>query len=232
MSNNIFNSNDDDIFEDYVEDTPSNTHTPTEDKSNFDKVFADLDSPFKNLLQNSSLKVNFTEAFYEAAHQWIMTGYSQANSMAVIQQLVDLTDGKFLYLHRLTCSKEVLARKKTIIKFIAMLLEDDAANIVAKSGDDDFSIHFTETYFNMFFRSFYNIHLHTFYHEVALYKALCEILQIEPDLNLCDHNIAPEENLDSTDYVNSLYIQYFDQDLLQEKINKHVEEIFNTKDKA
>jgi hypothetical protein len=232
MSNNIFNTNDDDIFEDYSEDKSSNTESISEDKTAFDKVFADSDSPFKNLIQNSSLKVNFSEAFYQAAHHWIMQGYNQANSKSIIQQLVDLTNGKFLYQHRLLCCKEVLARKKTVIKFLTMLLEEDVEHVVAKAASEDYSIHFTQTYFNMFFRSFYNIHLHTYYHEVALYKALCEITGEQVDLQLCDHTVEPEETLDPADYINFLYIQYFDKDLLQEKIDKYVKEIFDTKDQA
>lgn len=231
MSNNIFNSNDDDIFEEYVDSPSTQNQSSIEDKNTFDKVFSDVDSPFKTLLQNSSLKVNFSEAFYQAAHEWIMRGYQQANTNSIIEEVVRLTDGQFLYRHRLTCSIETLSRKKTIIKFLSMLLEEDSSNLVARAEEfGDLNIHLSETYFNMFFRSFYNIHLHTFYHEVALYKALCDVLNIEHNQELCDHTIAPDQIIDTADYINSLYIQYFDKDFLQEKIDKYVKELFNTQD--
>lgn len=233
MSNNIFNSNDDDIFEEYIESSTDTSQDPiVENQTNFDKVFSDLDSPFKNLLQNSSLKVNFGDAFYKAAHEWTMQGYREANTISVIDALVALTNGEYLYHHRLACSRETLARKKTIIKFLSMILNDDIPNVIAKADNDDFSIHFTETYFNMFFRSFYNIQVHTFHHETALYKALCEVVGTQPDLDLCDLNTESIAITETADYINSLYIQHFEKDLLQEKIDKYVKEIFPTQDQA
>jgi hypothetical protein len=235
MSNNIFNSSDDDLFEDYVESPISESieDNTTETNNNFDKVFSDLDSPFKNLLQNSSLKVNFGDAFYKAAHEWTMQGYREANTLSIIDGLVALTDGQFLYHHRLACSRETLARKKTIIKFLSMLLEDGTPSVVKATADnEDFTAAFTETYFSMFFRSFYNIQLHTFHHEAALYKALCEVLNVEPDLDLCNPTVESYAITDTADYINSLYIQHFDKDLLQEKIDKYVQQVFPTQDQA
>jgi hypothetical protein len=238
MSNNIFNTNDDDIFDDYQETSTSNdplidTPVSNEDKS-FEKVFSDLNSPFESLIQNSSLKVNFGEAFYNAAHEWIMQGYREANNITVIDSLVQLTDGKYLYQHRLNCSRQTLARKKTVLKFLSILLDnsDETPSIVAKNSKQDLNLDFSEAYFSMFFRSFYNIQLHTFHHEIALYKALCEILEVEPDQTLCDPTLESIAITETTDYINSLYMQYFDRDLLQQKIDKYLEEISFNKNQA
>jgi hypothetical protein len=236
MSNNIFNTNDDDIFDDYQETSASSdplleAPTHNEDKS-FEKVFSDLNSPFESLIQNSSLKVNFGEAFYNAAHEWTMQGYREANNTTIIDSLVKLTDGRYLYEHRLNCSRQTLARKKTVLKFLSILLDntDETPAIIANNTTHDFN--FSEAYFSMFFRSFYNILLHTFLHETALYKALCEILEVEPDNNLCDPNIETIAITDTNDYINSLYMQYFDRDLIQQKIDKYLEEISSTKNQA
>jgi hypothetical protein len=236
MSNNIFNTNDDDIFDDYQETFVSSdplleAPTHNEDKS-FEKVFSDLNSPFESLIQNSSLKVNFGEAFYNAAHEWIMQGYREAGNISIIDSLVKLTDGKYLYEHRLNCSRQTLARKKTVLKFLSILLDntDETPTFIANNTTHDFN--FSEAYFSMFFRSFYNIQLHTFHHETALYKALCEILEVEPDNNLCDPNVQTIAVTETTEYINTLYMQYFDRDLLQQKIDKYLEEISSTKNQA
>jgi hypothetical protein len=236
MSNNIFNTNDDDIFDDYQETSASSdplleASTHNEDKS-FEKVFSDLNSPFESLIQNSSLKVNFGEAFYNAAHEWIMQGYREAGNISIIDSLVKLTDGKYLYEHRLNCSRQTLARKKTVLKFLSILLDntDETPTFIANNTTHDFN--FSEAYFSMFFRSFYNIQLHTFHHETALYKALCEILEVEPDNNLCDPNVETTAVTETTEYINTLYMQYFDRDLLQQKIDKYLEEISSTKNQA
>lgn len=236
MSNNIYNTNDDDIFDDYQE--PSTSTDPlleaplvNEDKS-FEKVFSDLNSPFESLIQNSSLKVNFGEAFYNAAHEWIMQGYREANDISIIDSLVKMSDGKYLYEHRLNCSRQTLARKKTVLKFLSILLDntDESNTIVSNNTHHDFN--FSEAYFSMFFRSFYNIQLHTFHHETALYKALCEILEVEPDHDLCDSNVETVAITSTTDYINTLYMQYFDRDSLQQKIDKYLEEISFNKNQA
>jgi hypothetical protein len=236
MSNNIFNTNDDDIFDDYQETSASSdplleAPTHNEDKS-FEKVFSDLNSPFESLIQNSSLKVNFGEAFYNAAHEWTMQGYREANNTTIIDSLVKLTDGRYLYEHRLNCSRQTLARKKTVLKFLSILLDntDETPTFIANNTTHDFN--FSEAYFSMFFRSFYNIQLHTFHHETALYKALCEILEVEPDNNLCDPNVQTIAVTETTEYINTLYMQYFDRDLLQQKIDKYLEEISSTKNQA
>lgn len=242
MSNNIFNTNDDDIFDDYQETSNSNSSSNNplldsplvNDDKSFEKVFSDLNSPFESLLQNSSLKVNFGEAFYNAAHEWVMQGYREANNISMIDALVQLTDGQYLYHHRLNCSRQTLARKKTVLKFLSILLDnsDEAPHVIAKNSNEDFNVHFSEAYFSMFFRSFYNIQMHTFLHETALYKALCEILNVEPDNDLCDPNIESVAITETSDYINSLYIRYFDKDLLNQKINNHLEEISFNKNQA
>ena len=228
MSNNIFNTNDDDIFDDYQETSISSdplleSPIQNEDKS-FEKVFSDLNSPFESLIQSSSLKVNFGEAFYNAAHEWVMQGYREANNITVIDSLVQLTDGKYLYQHRLNCSQQTIARKKTVLKFLSILLDntDESNTVVSNSTTHDFN--FSEAYFSMFFRSFYNIQLHTFHHETALYKALCEILEVEVDNTLCDPALETIVITETNDYINSLYMQYFDRDLIQQKIDKYLEE--------
>lgn len=234
MSNNIFNSSDDDIFEDYSESqTASNIDNTVSDTSNnFDKVLSDLDSPFKNLLQSSSLKVNFGDAFYKAAHEWTMSGYREANTISVIDALTSITNGQYLYHHRLACSAEVLSRKKTIIKFLSLLLNGEDELITAKADGENFNLEFTTAYFNMFFRSYYNIHIHTFYHEVALYKALCDITNTVPDLDLCDPEKEPGPPIQAAEHLNLLYLKHFDKEILQGKIDQYVQELFPIQDQA
>jgi hypothetical protein len=99
---NIY-SNDDDLFEEYV-DSDSSTNSSYDSDLNantVDKVFSDIDSPFKSLLRDSSLKVNFTEAFYRAAHEWVNQGYREANTSAILNELVLITNGQFVYRHRI-----------------------------------------------------------------------------------------------------------------------------------
>lgn len=231
MSNNIYSSSDDDIFQDYVEPT-----TTSESQDNFstneqtvDQIFPDIDSPFRDLLQNSSMKVNFGDAFYNAAHQWTLQGYREANAAAMMETLAEVTNGKFLYNHRLTTSKEVLNRKKTIIKFLSMMLESNTVETFVHISDKTSSIQFSETYFNMFFRSFYNIQLHTYYCELAVYKALSEMLELPIDPVVCDpHSESEYPILNSSDHINDLYIKYFQADELGEKIGKYTNELFQT----
>lgn len=236
MSNNIFSSNDDDIFEDYV-DSSSNTFQEESfadnTKENMDKVFGDIDSPFRSLIDSSSLKVNFGDAFYNASYEWIHQGYREANSCSIISALADLTDGKFLYHHRMMTSFEVLNRKKTIIRFLNIVLNDKEAENIIKVAGKNSDIKFSETYFNMFFRSFYNIQIHTYYCELAVYMSLCDLLEIEPDTNVIDPNSDQEiKVLDSVDHLNSLYIKHFPKEELADKIKAYTDDFFAFKDEA
>jgi len=230
MPDNIFSSNDDDIFEEYVENTTSydDVDLPPDNNQTIDKLFTDVDSPFKKLLQNSSLKVNLGEAFYAAADEWVNLGYKEAHSAAVVKQLAELTEGKFLYHHRLECCKEVIARKKTIIKFLTSMLDADSEKSIINAATD-FKLNLSESYFDIFFRSYYNIEMFMLQHEIALYKSLCDMMEIEHDLNLCDLNQDTETIQNTADVINDLYIQYFDKDALEERMKEYAKE-FRTKE--
>lgn len=236
MSDNLYSSNDDDIFEDYVETTIVSediSDISSDSQSTIDQVFSDIDSPFRNILQKSYLKVNFGDAFYNAAYEWVAQGYRESNSVAILNTLAEITNGKFLYDHRLLCSTEILNRKKTILKFLTSLLEDDSIETIVKGVKQDGSkdtFHFSETYFNMFFRSFYNIQLHSFYCEVAVYKTLCEMLNIEVDESLIDpFNSESLEVLTASDHVNNLYIKYFNHEEMTQKVEKYFDEVLKKK---
>lgn len=222
-------SNDDDIFEEYVEENSSTTFDTQDSTETVDKVFNDIDSPFKSLIKSSSLKVNFGEAFYSAAHEWQMQGYREANNASVLDELVRITNGEFLYRHRLAFCKETILRKKIILRFLHHVLEDDKTTAVIRSAKDEFNINFTETYFSVFFKSFYNIQLDTFYQEVALYRALCDMTNTEPDPNIWDLEVEADPILSISDYINDLYIQHFDSTPLRDKIQYYVNEIFSSK---
>lgn len=229
---NIY-SNDDDIFEDYVEsDVSVNDHFETDQSTNtVDKVFSDIDSPFKALLRDSSLKVNFSEAFYKAAHEWVNHGYREANTSAILNELVLITNGEFLYRHRIHMCKESIARKKTIINFLDVILNSQNVNTVIKAATEDLNINFTENYFAMFFRSYYNIQVHTFWHEVALYRTLCEFANVEPDEVLCDITQESDPITDSSQIINDLYIQHFHKDhqKLEEALARNLEKLLPKK---
>lgn len=228
MPDNIFSANDDDIFEDYVESSSNDSFSQdTSSAQPLDKIFSDVDSPFKKLLEDSSLKVGLGEAFYNAADEWVNQGYKEANSSAIIKELARLTDGRFLYNHRLECAKEVIARKKTILRFLNMLLESDAQKNIISSATD-FRITLSETYFDVFFRSYFNIETFMIQHEIALYKSLCEMMNIEIDESLCNLNQETETISNVADVINDLYMQHFDKDDLEERMKKHVNE-FRTK---
>lgn len=228
MPDNIFSSNDDDIFEDYVESSSNDSFSQdTSSAQPLDKIFSDVDSPFKKLLEDSSLKVGLGESFYNAADEWVNQGYKEANSSAIIKELARLTDGRFLYNHRLECAKEVIARKKTILRFLNMLLDSDAQKNIISSATD-FRITLSETYFDVFFRSYFNIETFMIQHEIALYKSLCEMMNIEIDESLCNLNQETETISNVADVINDLYMQHFDKDDLEERMKKHVNE-FRTK---
>lgn len=228
MPDNIFSTNDDDIFEDYVESSSNDSFSQdTSSAQPLDKIFSDVDSPFKKLLEDSSLKVGLGESFYNAADEWVNQGYKEANSSAIIKELARLTDGRFLYNHRLECAKEVIARKKTILRFLNMLLESDAQKNIISSATD-FRITLSETYFDVFFRSYFNIETFMIQHEIALYKSLCEMMNIEIDESLCNLNQETETISNVADVINDLYMQHFDKDDLEERMKKHVNE-FRTK---
>jgi hypothetical protein len=228
MPDNIFSTNDDDIFEDYVESSSNDSFSQdTSSAQPLDKIFSDVDSPFKKLLEDSSLKVGLGESFYNAADEWVNQGYKEANSSAIIKELARLTDGRFLYNHRLECAKEVIARKKTILRFLNMLLDSDAQKNIISSATD-FRITLSETYFDVFFRSYFNIETFMIQHEIALYKSLCEMMNIEIDESLCNLNQETETISNVADVINDLYMQHFDKDDLEERMKKHVNE-FRTK---
>lgn len=222
-------SNDDDIFQDYVEEPKSNKDfTETDSSETVDKVFSDIDSPFKSLIKNSSLKVNFGEAFYSAAHEWQMQGYREANNVSILDELVRITNGEFLYRHRLAFCKETILRKKVILRFLSHLVEDDSATAVVRSANEEFNITFTDSYFKMFFTSFYNIQLDTFYQEVALYRALCDATNTEPDEDVCDINVEANPIINISEHINTLYMNYFQNTDLREKIQYYVNQIFSS----
>jgi hypothetical protein len=228
MPDNIFSTNDDDIFEDYVESSSNDSFSQdTSSAQPLDKIFSDVDSPFKKLLEDSSLKVGLGESFYNAADEWVNQGYKEANSSAIIKELARLTDGRFLYNHRLECAKEVIARKKTILRFLNMLLDSDAQKNIISSATD-FRITLSETYFDVFFRSYFNIETFMIQHEIALYKSLCEMMNIEIDESLCNLNQETETISNVADVINDLYMQHFDKNDLEERMKKHVNE-FRTK---
>lgn len=228
MPDNIFSTNDDDIFQDYVESSSNDSFSQdTSSAQPLDKIFSDVDSPFKKLLEDSSLKVGLGESFYNAADEWVNQGYKEANSSAIIKELARLTDGRFLYNHRLECAKEVIARKKTILRFLNMLLDSDAQKNIISSATD-FRITLSETYFDVFFRSYFNIETFMIQHEIALYKSLCEMMNIEIDESLCNLNQETETISNVADVINDLYMQHFDKDDLEERMKKHVNE-FRTK---
>ena len=228
MPDNIFSTNDDDIFEDYVESSSNDSFSQdTSSAQPLDKIFSDVDSPFKKLLEDSSLKVGLGESFYNAADEWVNQGYKEANSSAIIKELARLTDGRFLYNHRLECAKEVIARKKTILRFLNMLLDSDAQKNIISSATD-FRITLSETYFDVFFRSYFNIETFMIQHEIALYKSLCEMMNIEIDESLCNLNQETETISNVADVINDLYMQHFDKDDLEERMKNHVND-FRTK---
>lgn len=225
-------SNDDDIFEEYVDNTTSTIEDLSSQDSSQDSshaIFSEMDPSFREIFNNSSLKVNFGEAFYNAAHHWLTLGYKQANSASIIQAITDLTDGKFLYQHRLLSCIESINRRKTIIKFLSSVLNTEENVTVVQSINSDVNINFSETYFNMFFRSFYNIHVHTFWYEVALYKTLSEYLQLDVDENLIDINHPGDEVIELAEFINNLYIKYFDRDYLTSKMEQNVNQILDEK---
>ncbi len=227
MSDNIFSTDDDDIFQDYVDSDSTDVfseNTTADTPQPFDKLLADVDSPFKKLLQNSSLKVNLGEAFYAAADEWVNLGYKEANASAIVKELAELTQGRFLYKHRLECCKEVIARKKTIIRFLNIMLDKDQEKNIVAAAVDDFKLNLSESYFDMFFRSYYNIEMFMLQHEIALYKSLCDIMQIDKDLSLIDLNTETDVINNTADVINDLYIQYFDKDNLEERMNEYVKE--------
>lgn len=220
-------SNDDDIFEEYVEQKDTSTFSNEDSTNTVDKVFSEIDSPFKSLIKSSSLKVNFGEAFYHAAHEWQLQGYREANNASILDELVRITNGEFLYRHRLAFCKETILRKKVIIRFLNHILDDESTTAVVHSAKEEFNLNFSETYFNMFFKSFYNIQIDTFYQEVALYRALCEITQTTPDQSIWDLEVESEPLINISDYINTLYINHFEPTNLQEIIKKYADEIFN-----
>jgi hypothetical protein len=222
-------SNDDDIFEDYVEERNVQLDDIPTSNNTVDRVFSEVDSPFKALLNQTSLKVNFGEAFYSAAHSWVMNGYRQANMASIIEELNDLTEGKFLYRSRLFFCREALARKKVIIRFLQIALDDVSVSAVIREASKDFNINFTETYFHMFFRSFCNIQKHTFFQEVALYKVLCEITDTPVDEDLIDLAKDKEEITDITQYINSLYDNQFNSDDIQQRADVYFHEMVSKK---
>lgn len=227
---NIY-SNDDDIFEDYVEDVATQSDIDeTISPENVDKVFSDIDSPFKTLIKNSSLKVNFGEAFYQAAHEWQIQGYREANNASILDELARITNGEFLYRHRLAFCRETIIRKKTVINFLNLILTDESTTAIVRSSKEELNLNFTETYFHMFFKSFYNIHLHTYHQEVALYRALCEITNTEVDETVCDLAFNSEPLTNAADHINNLYIQYFESTSLRDKIQEHVLKVFSSQE--
>jgi hypothetical protein len=231
MSDNIFSTSDDDIFQDYVDTSSSDEliNDSTEPNPSINKIFGDVDSPFKKLIENSSLKVGLGEAFYAAAHEWVNNGYKEANAASIVKALAELTNGRFLYNHRLECCKEVIARKKTIIKFLTLLLNKDQQTNLIDASANDFKINLSESYFDIFFRSYYNIELFMINHEIALYKSICDLMEIEIDSTLCDLNFDTSATLNTADVINDLYIQYFDADALEERMKEYAKE-FRTKE--
>jgi hypothetical protein len=228
MSNNINSFNDDDLFEDYVEPSSySDLNSNFSDQESIDKVFPDIDSPFRNLIQNSSIKVNFGDAFYNAAREWTNQGYREANAVAMMEALAEITNGKFLYNHRLITSREILVRKKTIIKFLSMMLSNESIETIVKISGENSTIKFSDNYFNMFFRSFYNIQIHTYYCELAVYNALSQMLDLPIDPDLSDPHIESELLvLNSSEHINDLYLKYFEKEELAQKIESCIDEIF------
>lgn len=231
MSN--INSNDDDIFEDYV-DTSSNSPSfsdPASDTS-INKVFSEVDSPFKSMLNNSSLKVGFTEAFYMAAHEWINVGYREANNAAIVDELVRITNGEFLYRQRIKFSMETISRKKTIVRFLTILLDETNTSEIISVASRDFNLNFNEKFFIMFFRSLYNIQIHSLLEEIVLYKSLCHLTSTPVDEDLCDLTKDSEPISNNSDYINKLYLDYFQKDTKQlEELREHyINEVFPKKD--
>jgi hypothetical protein len=234
MSSNIYSSNDDDIFEDYVEPSSSNDYSNTPEDL-IDKSFPDIDSPFSSLLRSSSVKVNFGDAFYNAAHEWIASGYREANTSAILTTLSELTEGRFLYVHRLTSSAELLQRKKTIIRFLKLLLNNDSLDGFVKVISDhkeaiEDKLKFNEEYFNMFFRSFYNLQIHTYKCEYAVYISLCEMLDHPIDQSLADPFSEDITVTSGSKTINDLYMQYFEKDKLGDLIEKNIEQILSQKE--
>ena len=234
MSNNFMSSNDDDIFEDYIEETTvdenynsQNFHTQEE---NVDSILSDIDSPFSSILKTSSVKVSFGDAFYNAAHEWLHSGYEYANSKAILETLTNLTDGKFLYYHRLVSSSELLYRKKTIIRFLNLLLSDNTVDSFIKVVSSDSAqknVKFNEEYFNMFFRSFYNIQLHTYKCEYAVYISLCEHLGHVPDEHLEDPFSDEIKHSTISETINDLYSAHFQKDKLGDLIEKNIQQVLS-----
>lgn len=230
MSN--ISSNDDDIFEDYV-DTPSNSpsFSDSTSDSSINKVFSEVDSPFKSMLSNSSLKVGFTEAFYMAAHEWTNVGYREANNAAVVDELVRMTNGEFLYRQRIKFSIETIARKKTIVRFLKILLDESNTSEIIATASRDFNLNFNEKFFIMFFRSLYNVQIHSLLDEIVLYKSLCHLTSTPVDEDLCDLTKDTEPISNNSDYINKLYLDFFEKDTKQlEELREHyVNEVFQQK---
>lgn len=226
-------SNDDDLFEEYVEEKSETTisseqdHTETESQDPFDTIFSGLDSSFKDLILKSTFKVNLGDSFYKAAKEWEMNGYSEANIKAVLTQLAEITEGKFLYQHRLFSCAETIARKKTVLKFLSMILDDDSFETIVKSSDSTKSMTLTKSYFEMFFGSFYRINMYFYIKEVALHRTLSDMLGLPHDEDLYDLEKPTEVTMGTSTTINDLYTRYFNNEELSSKMDHYVEQYKN-----
>ena len=223
---NIY-SDDDDIFEDYVESSSQSSIGEVSSTESIDKVFSEVDTPFASLIKTSNIKIGFGEAFYGAAKEWVLQGYREANSIAVLDHLSKITDGHFLFHHRLLLCKESIDRKKTILHFLNLVFENDSTDTIIK-GPNSMNITFTETYFHMFFKSYYNVLLDTYYSDIALYKTLCEMTNVEFDNDVYDITKIPT-SISMSDHVNNLYTQYFKDTNLVDVLNRNMDEVFSKK---
>lgn len=228
---NYYSSSDDDIFEDYVEDSLPPLEEPIQSSSreSFDQIFSDLDSPFKELILKTTFKVNLGESFYTATKEWENHGYLEANNKAILSQLAELTNGKFLYHHRLISCAEIIARKKTVLKFLDLLLNEDQQEALVRSADSKIQFQLTRSYFEMFFGSFKKIYQYFYIRDVALHRSLSDLLGFAHDEDLYDIN-KPSNVIHSTaDTINDLYLKYFDNDAITDSMVKYLDQSQNNK---
>jgi len=224
---NIY-SNDDDIFEDYVEtSTQDSLNDSTSSSENIDKVFSEVDTPFAALIKNSNIKIGFGEAFYSAANEWVLQGYREANNVALLDHLAKTTNGEFLFHHRLILCKESIDRKKTILHFLNLVFDTDNTDTIIK-GPNSMNITFTQTYFHMFFKSYYNVLLDTYYADIALYKTLCEMTSTEFDNDVYDID-KMSSPITISEHINSLYTNYFKDTDLIDSLHRNLDEVFSKK---
>lgn len=216
------NENDDDIFDDSksLGDNQSQNDTSNQpDKDLLKNIQSSFTvnedseiSDFINFLSKEAdfsinIRYEFISSFYESLHRWFYKYNVDKTSYATAKVLSVLTENKYMIYYRINELRIEIIKRKVISKFIRMILEN--THVLSKLFEK-LNSELDRRYIKTYLVSIYEMNEFTIVQSTALYKALCESIDIEFDPSYLDQEKHTVSSFKDRDRKENLFRESLD----------------------